>query len=381
MVQVRDYLNEGGHLLYTGKYAGTQFSNAYEYDPAANAPCDPDSAADFCHLLSDDFLQYWLGAYITIDGLGMSPEGSPYDVLGFDAPFIDLTWSLGHPSARNQDHTNSFLATSALLPPDRYPQFQSWPAARFQIPGSPFAPHTGSRYAYSQIADQSYKRLARTVDLAGQTSGSLSFWTSYRTEPTWDFLVVEAHTVGQDDWTTLPDQNGHTSTDTGQSCAAGWVDIHPFTAHYQTFDRAAATCTPTGTTGTWNAATGDSGGWQQWNVDLSAYAGKQVEVSITYISDWATQDLGVFVDDVQISTGDSTSFEDGNGGWTASSAPGSVPVSATWIVDDGSSLKEGTAIVTPQTVFLGFGLEGVAGADTRAEIMGRVLRQLLERPS
>ena len=38
----------------------------------------------------------------------------------------------------------------------------------------------------------------------------------------------------------------------------------------------------TGTTGAWNAATGNSGGFQDWNVDLSAFAGKQVEVSITY---------------------------------------------------------------------------------------------------
>ena len=26
-------------------------------------------------------------------------------------------------------------------------------------------------------------------------------------------MIVEAHTVGQDDWTTLPDKNGHTTDD------------------------------------------------------------------------------------------------------------------------------------------------------------------------
>ena len=30
--------------------------------------------------------------------------------------------------------------------------------------------------------------------------------------PAWDHVFVEAHTVGQDDWTTLPDLNGHTTT-------------------------------------------------------------------------------------------------------------------------------------------------------------------------
>ena len=195
----------------------TQYSNGYEYDPASNAPCDPASAADFCHLLLDDFRQYWLGAGIYNDDAGTSPDGSPFDVIGLDTPFAGLSWSFGHPSARNQDHTASFLTTSALMPPDRYPQFQSWPAANYDRPGGPFVPHTGSQYAYSQIEDQSYKRFVHTVDLTGQTSGSLSFWTSYRTEQDWDYLVVEAHTVGQDDWTTLPDQNGHTTTDRGRA--------------------------------------------------------------------------------------------------------------------------------------------------------------------
>ena len=86
-------------------------------------------------------------------------------------------------------------------------------------------------------------------------------------------------------------------------------------AHYQGAD-----CSPTGTTGAWHAATGSSAGWQEWNVDLSAYAGKQVEVSITYVTDWGTQGLGVFVDDTTVvvdgATATETSFEDGLGGWT-----------------------------------------------------------------
>ena len=39
----------------------------------------------------------------------------------------------------------------------------------------------------------------------------LSFWVKRDTEPNWDFFFVEAHTVGVDDWTTLPDVNGHSS--------------------------------------------------------------------------------------------------------------------------------------------------------------------------
>ena len=47
-------------------------------------------------------------------------------------------------------------------------------------------------------------------------------------------MIVEAHTVGQEDWTTLPDMNGHTTDDTGQSCLIDWRSIHPFLDNYQT---------------------------------------------------------------------------------------------------------------------------------------------------
>src|SRR3712207_6876760 len=59
------------------------------------------------------------------------------------------------------------------------------------------------------------------------------------------FRSVEARTAGDDDWTTLPDANGHTTQATGQSCAEGWRELHPQLDRYQT--RAAdGTCTPTG---------------------------------------------------------------------------------------------------------------------------------------
>jgi hypothetical protein len=38
---------------------------------------------------------------------------------------------------------------------------------------------------------------------------------------------------------------------------------------------------------------------------------------------------------------------------------------------------EGAAVSTPDTLYLGFGLEGVDGADTRAEVMGRAMTFLL----
>ena len=207
--------------------------------------------------------------------------------------------------------------------------------------------------------------------------------------------MVEARTVGQDDWTTLPDANGHTSSDLSadQSCTGGWsyeADtanvLHPFLTHYQTFDPATGTCSNTGTTGEWNAANGSSSGWQ-WQLDLSRYAGKQVELSITALSDWGLQQFpGVFVNDITVSTGEGrTSFEDDadpTDGWNVPGAPadpGGIegPNRNDWVRRGGLGIKEGSTIATDDTVYMGFGFEGITNATTRKAVMGRAMNYLL----
>jgi hypothetical protein len=207
----------------------------------------------------------------------------------------------------------------------------------------PPTPRTGEQFALSQVANLSYKRLSRTISVPDD-GAQLSFWVIRDTEPAWDFMFVEAHTAGQDDWTTLPDLNGHSSQDTGNVCPF-WLDLHPFLTHYQTANDD-DTCAPTGTTGEWHAASGASDGYEQWTVDLSDYAGSDVEVSISYASDDVVQATGVFVDDIEVTTGEgSTSFEDDGDtfdGWSTPGAPeGSEPNPNDWIA--------GTVEDTPPT--------------------------------
>jgi Zinc carboxypeptidase len=378
ILAIRAYLNEGGRLFRTGKNAGFGEAFGYEFNLETNAPCNPDdSGQDGCQALQNDFLQYYLGAYLYNDDAGTAPNGQLYDVFGVDQPFESLAWSFGGPSANNQDHSASFIATSGILPASEYPLFTSWPSAKYDRPGGPFDPHTGSYYAYSNIADISYKRLTRTITVPAG-GANLSFWTSHDTEQDWDFVFVEAHTVGQDDWTTLPDLNGHTGTSTGDSCPEGWRELHPFLDHYQTLN-ADNTCSPTGTTGAWNADSGSSGGWVPWSVDLSDYAGKQVEVSIAYVSDWATQGLGTFVDDIVVSTGEgTTSFETGMDGWTVTGPPpGSAPNSNNFVRTTAGGFPEGAAITTADSIYVGFGLEGIATPAARNAVMGRAIDYLL----
>ncbi len=394
LLHVREYVNAGGRLLYAGQNAGAQYTpnvGTQLYDPTEeNAQCralPPTEDPRRCLALfgsgdaMNDVLEYWFGAYLLNFGAGLG-EDNVLDVIGVDTPFSSLTLMFNGPdSAQNHGNANSFIATSGILPVDEYPQFESWVSAKYDRPGGPFDPHTGEAYVYSQIADVAYKRLTRTVDVPAG-GGTLSFWTSYNTEVDWDYLFVEARTPGGTNWTTLPDLNGHTTQSTGQSClrgnSGGWRTLHPQLDHYQT-QTGDTTCDPTGSTGAWHAASGDSHGWQEWEVDLGAYAGGQVEISIAYATDWATQGLGVFVDDVTLPDGSTTSFEGGDtGGWAVSgSPPGSAPNANDWIFTTAAGFPEGAAITTPDTIYLGFGLEGVNGAATRAAVMDRAMDFLL----
>jgi len=392
ILEMRAHLNEGGSLLYTGKFAGAVESgvagNQY-FDPVANVRCV--SAGGHvnsrCLLFSDknDFLQYYLGAFLYNDNAGTGPDGQPFPIDGVSDPFTGMTWELnGADSANNQDHTASFLTTSSILSETEYPQFASdAPAVWRTGAGGAFEPFDGTKYMYSQRADVSFKRLMRSITVPSG-GATLTFRVSYDTEIHWDFVFVEAHTVGQDDWTTLPDANGHTSSDTGDSCPEGWHELHPWLERYQGAD-----CSGTGTTGTWHANSGRSAGWEEWEIDLSDYAGSQVEVSISHASDWAIQGLGAFVDKIEVSTGEgTTSFEDDADpmdGWTVPGPPeGSDPNANDWIRTGSVGFEEGAVVSEDpandhdfRTLYFGFGFEGIRGASSRAAVMNKVVNYLL----
>jgi hypothetical protein len=395
ILEFRAYMNEGGRVAYTGAWAGQQFVRAGAvgqqfYDPKGVGPCNPRPAGfdpRRCLALAgspnsdgiNDVLQYWLGAYVLVPLDGHNPDtGDHFAVDGIADPFGGLSWAFGPDGADNQNMSASFVSTSGILPRLTYPQFNSTASSRYSKPGGPFAPHTGTQYVYSQIADITYKRLTREIAVPAG-GGELTFWTSYDTESHWDHLFVEARTAGGNDWTTLPDANGHTTADPGDSCAAGWRVLHPWLDHYQTFDPAAGTCTATGDSGTWNAASGNSAGWQQWRVDLSAYAGRTVEISIAYANDWAVQGLGVFIDDVTLPDGTSTSFETGFDGWQVTGPPaGSGPNANNWIRTDAAGFPVGATISTPDSILMGFGFEGISTQASRNEVMRRMLDHLLD---
>ena len=372
IVAVRDYLNEGGKVFLGGKHAGQQYFEGYEFrndgylqpnESNQGKWCDAlrDESADGCIAHTNDFFQYYLGAYLRVEDGGSWDNATgdvrPVDGIGVFGPG---PWTPGDapddPSALAP--TSTLASTSSLLFTDAYDDFSEVLASWNRTEAGPFSPKTGSQYLYTGLADEAYMRLHRTVQVP-TADPSLKFSTSFDTEQDWDFVFVEISEVGSDEWTTLPDANGHTSQNTGQSCwdGAGWgADLHSRTLMYQT--KKGDSCSPTGTTGEWHAASGSSGGWQDWNIDLSAYAGKNVEIAIVYATDWAVQNLGVWLDDVSLGGETPLGFEagEGIGAWSAGTLESS-PNDATWPTEGSTqSFQEGAVIGTKDLTFLDAGI-------------------------
>ncbi|MER5434512.1 M14 family zinc carboxypeptidase [Streptomyces sp. NPDC002588] len=355
-LELRAFLNEGGKLIEAGELAG--------------GTVDLGDGT-----LSDDFSQYYLGAYsrtTTPGATGFTGSGA---LVGF-------TGALGAAPGNPLDKAGTYGVTSDELPVSTYPQFTSAGGGQFSGTVNPYGPYTGSYMAAAVHTDDAYKRLTRTIDLSGVGAASkptLRTQLLWDTEPGYDNAIVEVHTAGADDWTTLPEAGGATSTAVPAECGGGfYIGEHPWLKHYLTLGSNG--CTATGTTGSWNALTGASSGWQQVNFDLSAYAGKNIEVSISYVTDPGTGGHGVLVDDASLVVGSAATetegFETSLGAWQVAGPPaGSPAVLRDW-ARTGALFQTYGAVTTDDTVLLGFGLEHVSSAAERKTLIGKALASL-----
>ena len=111
---------------------------------------------------------------------------------------------------------------------------------------------------------------------------------SLDTEAGYDHVIVEARPVGTDDWTTLPDLNGGTSTD-GAGRVRGRLLRRASTRSSSTTSRCGDPCLPDGHDGRVELVHRVVGRLdRRSSFDLSAYAGQQVEVVVSYVTDPST---------------------------------------------------------------------------------------------
>ena len=148
--------------------------------------------------------------------------------------------------------------------------------------------HSGSYAFWSNQGDESDTTLTRSFDLR-RASGppELHYWTWFDLEKDYDYLYLEASTDGGKSWQILRTPSCTTANPSGNSYGCGY--------------------------------NGQSAGWREETVDLSAFTGKEVTLRFQYITDAAVNNEGFLLDDVSLpAIGYSTDFETDNGGWQPS---------------------------------------------------------------
>jgi immune inhibitor A len=164
-----------------------------------------------------------------------------------------------------------------------------------QVGVLPSDPHSGDYAFWSNKSDESDITLTRTFDFTDYNGElSLIYWTWYDVEKDFDYAYVEASTDGEN-WQILFTPSGTGEDPTGNNF--GWA--------YN------------GLSGTSSEDVNDAR-WIQESVDLSQYAGQEVQLRFEYVTDAAVNGEGFMVDDIAIPQMNYfADFEVDDGGWEA----------------------------------------------------------------
>lgn len=173
-------------------------------------------------------------------------------------------------------------------------------------------PRSGTLEWWSTMANWAWHRLHKDFPIPS-TGATLKFWTYYEIEKDWDYGYVEVHDLTTNTWTTLPGVRTTTTLPYIQDNPNTPSEFEP--SNYSQGEK-------------WNALTGFSIGWYQEEMDLSQFAGHNIELYFTYWTDGAWMEIGWYIDDIEIS-GPDIEFFDG------------VEDADGWTVDNGWQLTSG----------------------------------------
>ena len=190
---------------------------------------------------------------------------------GFD--FGDVAIDIGHKGQRNPDAYN--VPGAPPWGTDYYLLWGYESLAGFEFNGVQFNPSgwtSDGDVLYGGNGDLVDNFLIATVDLTGVTGATLDFDTMYQIEAEWDFGFVQVSTDGGYTWTSLA--NAYT-TSAHEATHPNIIDNIP-------------------------GLTGNSTGWIPMSFDLSAYDGMDILVAFRYMTDWAFNEPGWYIDNVNI---------------------------------------------------------------------------------
>jgi len=131
--------------------------------------------------------------------------------------------------------------------------------------------------------------LTQTFDFSDHMGSiTLNYWTWYDIEEDWDYLYLEVSQDGEI-WQIISTPSGTAENPTGNSFGLGYTGL-----------------------------SGGDGKWILETVDLSEFAGEEIEIRFEYVTDGAVNGEGFLLDDISIpEIGYETDFENGSDGWEA----------------------------------------------------------------
>ena len=146
--------------------------------------------------------------------------------------------------------------------------------------------HSGLYAFWSNKGDESNMRLTKDLDLIGVSGPvKMSYWMWYDLEEDYDYLYLSASEDGES-WEIITTPRGTDEDISGNSYGWGY--------------------------------NGQTGGWVEETVDLSSYAGKNIQIRFEYVTDAAVNGEGFLLDDIRIEAiGYANDFETSADDWTA----------------------------------------------------------------
>lgn len=149
----------------------------------------------------------------------------------------------------------------------------------------PTYPFSGNYMWWSNRGDSAFSTLTREFDLTGVNRATLKFSAWYNLETDWDYAYVMASTDGGQTWDLLPTNASSTANPNGTNYGNGM----------------------TGSSGSLDYAD-----WVRLSANLNDYAGQKVLIRFAMVTDEASFEEGVVIDDISIPQIDF--FDDVEGG-------------------------------------------------------------------
>ena len=145
-------------------------------------------------------------------------------------------------------------------------------------------PAEGSFEYYGGKGDEVDHKMFATVDLNDATNATLDFDAWYNIESDWDYAMVQVSVDGGETWESL--SSGRTTSTLDPN---GYPAIKENLPGY----------------------TGSSEGWVHETIDLSKYAGQEIQLQFRSMTDWATNLDGFFADNIKVTSDGQEVFTDG----------------------------------------------------------------------